>query len=451
MPQNFIPTHRDQQLLMPPDLRDWLPEDHLAWSVLDAVAEMDLSPFYNDYRTDGWGRAAFEPNMVIALLLYAYSVGVRSSREIERRCHDDVAFRVIAGNLAPDHSTISRFLHRHREAITSLFKEVLRLCAAAGLINPSLLVIDGTKIKANANKNKSATLDEIDAFVERAVSEAIATDEQEDERFGEDSRGDEPPEHLATRDRRVAHLKKVKAQLEAEQRELDQADDDKMQQRKTKEEQTGRKTPGRMPTPSRTHQRHKPRKANLTDPEARMMNSHRGWVVGYNGQVIATEDQIILANSLSQNGDDKKHLTPLLKETIELLQEVGVDQRIDAMTADAGYLARYNCEPDVDGAPEMFIAIGNPSSRGTWHIAKGPAGRFMKDKIQSERGRSIVKRRGEIVEPIFGQIKSVRRADTFTRRGLEACATEWSLITTTHNLLKLWRSATRPVLAPGTV
>ena len=212
MAQNFIECDREQAFLMPPSLREWLAEDHLAWFVLDAVAEIDLTEFYADYRPDGHGRAAYEPSMMVALLLYAYATRQRSSRAIERHCCQDVAYRVITANRVPDHATIARFLARHEAALGGLFGSVLRLCAKAGLVSTGVVAIDGTKLAANASRG--ANLD-YERIAREIVAEAKATDEAEDERFGE-ARDDELPEELQTSEGRRRWLREAKQALDAE-------------------------------------------------------------------------------------------------------------------------------------------------------------------------------------------------------------------------------------------
>jgi transposase len=212
MAQNFIEGHREQGFLLPPDVREWLPADHLAWFVIDAVAEMDVSAFYAAYRVDGHGRAAYEPSLMVALILYAFATGVRSSRAIERHCRQDVAFRVITGNLVPDHATIARFVCRHEHALADLFGEVLKLCDRAGLITPGVVSIDGTRIAGNASPEVNHTFDQI---AREILAEARATDEAEDEEFGEE-RGDELPEQLRTSEGRREFFGQAKREREGE-------------------------------------------------------------------------------------------------------------------------------------------------------------------------------------------------------------------------------------------
>lgn len=236
MPQNFLSCDREQALLLPPDLRDWLPEGHLAWFVIEAIDELDLGPFYASYRVDGHGRAAHDPKMMLTVLVYAYCVGERSSRGIERRCFEDVAFRVVAANQVPDHATIARFRVRHEEALASLFGQVLGLCAEAGLVSAGVIAVDGSKFAAAASDSAIWTYDEIAAEV---LGEAAAIDAAEDALHG-GARGDELPEHLRSRGGRRAWLREAKERLEAE--------------RAAKAESIPRgprRAPGAVPPPSR--------------------------------------------------------------------------------------------------------------------------------------------------------------------------------------------------------
>src|SRR5229473_3309217 len=209
---NFLPAERDQLYLMPPSVRDWLPDDHLAWFVLDVVDELDLSGFYTRYRSDGLGRAAYAPSVMVAVVLYAYCVGERSSRRIERRCGEDVAFRVLSANQVPDHATIARFVASNEAAFSALFCQVLALCATAGLVKVGVIALDGTKIAANASGHANRTREGLEVEAKRIVAEAIATDNAEDARYG-DARGDELPADLADRGRRRARIAAAKARL----------------------------------------------------------------------------------------------------------------------------------------------------------------------------------------------------------------------------------------------
>jgi len=240
MPQNFIECDRDQELLLPPSMREWLPEDHLAWFVLDAVEEMDLQSFYGAYRQEGWGRAAFEPKVMVALLLYAYAVGERSSRGVERRCREDVAFRVLAANQIPDHATIARFRARHEQALADTFEQVLALCARAGLVSVGLVALDGSLIAANASQGATRSYPQIRAEVEWMLEEAAETDQREDAELGE-ARGDELPVELGDRRSRRERLRRCKEELEAQHAAELRAHEDNLAWRKRWEAEHGRK------------------------------------------------------------------------------------------------------------------------------------------------------------------------------------------------------------------
>ena len=219
---NFVACDRDQELLLPPSLREWLAEDHLAWFVLDAVDAIDLGAFYAEYRDDGWGRAAFDPKMMVALLLYAYAVGERSSRQIERRCREDVAFRVICANRIPDHATIARFRVRHEQALAATFTQVLVLCARAGLVSVGVVALDGSPISGNASPGATRTYAAIREEVDAILEQAAETDAAEDEQFG-DARGDELPAPLADRRSRLERLRRCREELEREEAEAQAA------------------------------------------------------------------------------------------------------------------------------------------------------------------------------------------------------------------------------------
>jgi transposase len=212
MPQNFIESHREQGFLLPPDVRDWLPADHLAWFVIDAVGQMDLSAFYGAYRADGHARAAYEPSVMVRLVLYAFATDVRSSRAIERHCRQDVAYRVITGHVVPDHATIARFIVRHQGALAGLFGEVLRLCDRAGLVKPGVVAIDGTRLSGNASRARN---EEFDTIAKEIVERVRATDDAEDELLGE-ARGDELPERLRTPEGRREFFRQARRKLARE-------------------------------------------------------------------------------------------------------------------------------------------------------------------------------------------------------------------------------------------
>ena len=295
MPQNFLFPQRDQPLLMPVDMREWLPEDDLAFLVLDAVAALDLGEFRRRYRADGHGRAAFDPEMMVALLLYGYCRGERSSRVIEKRCVRDVAYRVIAGGLYPGHATVARFRARHQEALGGLFSQVLRLLAAEGMVSLGLLSLDGTKLAGNAAQKASRTLPQI----EKLLAEAAATDAAEDAAEAGNPRP-VTPRALARRAERRERLARARDRLAAE----DQArrDGQRAKQQAWDQAAAAGKRRGRRPADElRANRAGTEPRANLTDPDVRVMRNQKGYVAGYNGQAVVTADQVIVGAMLSQH------------------------------------------------------------------------------------------------------------------------------------------------------
>ena len=449
MAYNFLPCDRNQAYLLPPSLTDWLPGDHLAWFVLDAVEQIDLRPFYKKYRTDGIGNSAFNPSMMVGLLMYAYCTGERSSRRIERFCQTDVAYKVISANQSPDHSTISRFRKDNESNLKDLFLEVLRLCVKAGLVKLGKVALDGTKIKANASLAANRTLEHLDREVEKMLAEADAKDAEEDELYGKDKRGDELPEDLRDRKSRLERLKACKERLEQEKAEARQAQQYKVNEREKKEKQTGKKPRGRKPK-SPDDVENKDAKANVTDPQSRIMKTRKGYEQAYNAQAVVTEQQVIVAEDVTQQENDRKQLHPMIEQTESNRQEVEIEEEIGVALADAGYCSEDNFTKIPAGDVELLVA-----TQKDWKQRKamqdqppleGPpaddlsATELMELKLRTERGRELYKLRGQTVEPVFGQIKDARGIDKFMRRGFEACRSEWSLICATHNLLKLWRS-----------
>jgi transposase len=460
MAQNFIVCDREQELLLPPSLREWLSEDHLAWCVLESVAEMDLSAFYGDYRQDGHGRAAHDPAMMVALFVYAYAIGVRSSRGIERHCRDDVAFRVLAANQAPDHATIARFRARHEEAIAGLFGEVLELCARAGLVKVGVVAVDGTKIAAAATHHATRSYEQI---AKEIVEEAARIDAAEDELFG-DARGDELPPGFQTSGDRRQRLREAKQALEAERAarakpiprdrgerlveckrrlkeewELERrvvAEHDAWRERGVASDGSRRMSGGHRLKADPVAELSE-RKVNLTDPDSRNLKTTRGWVQGYNAQAVVGEGQIVLAAEISVESLDTANLQPMVETAIGELEAAGVSDTPGVVLADAGYWKNDAIEalcgkgiptlvaPDADRRKEP-----RPGRRG------GPYD-FARRVLATDWGKQLYLKRQGTVEPVFGQIKSNRGANRFQRRGRSAVRSEWRLLTATHNLLKL--------------
>jgi transposase len=449
MAYNFLPCDRNQSYLLPPSLVDWLPQDHLAWFVLDAVEQIDLKQFYKKYRSDGVGNSAFNPSIMVGLLIYSYCTGERSSRRIEKHCQTDVAYKVITANQLPDHTTISRFRKDNESPMKTLFLEILRLCADAGLVKLGKVALDGTKIKADASLAANRTLKHLEQEIDKMLSEAAAKDAEEDNTFGADNRGDEMPEELRNRESRINRLKACKGRLEQEKAQAIQAQQDKLDQREVKEESTGKKPRGRKPKLPEEAE-NKEAKANVTDPDSRIMKTRKGYVQGLNGQAVVTEEQIIVAEDVTQQENDKQQLHTMLEQTESNRKTVGIKEKTGVALADAGYCSEDNFTKSPAGDVELLVAVQKDYKQRKAIEAQLPpeepvpeglsSTELMERKLLTERGRELYKLRSQTVEPVFGQIKDVRGFDSFMRRGIEACRSEWSLICATHNLLKLWRS-----------
>ena len=448
---NFLPCDRDQLYLLPPALQDWLPESDLAWFLLDAVAQMDLKNMTHTYRRDGWGQAAYDPTMMVALLLYAYCVGERSSRRIERLCERDIAFRVLAANQRPDHTTLARFRQTHEQALAALFTAVLRLCAKAGVVKVGVVALDGTKIQADAALAANRTTEAIQETVQRMLREAQTVDDAEDRVYGAEPRGDEFPKALRTRHSRLARLQACQARLEEEAAEAMAQQQAKREMRQVEEATTGQKRRGRKPkSPQALADAAATTTANVTDPESRIMKTQRGYVQGYNAQAVVTMEQIVVAAELTQQANDIQQLHPMVAQAQNNLQTIGFPQAIGTALADAGYCSEANLTTVGPGGPELLVATNKdwkqrkaqreqPPPRGRIPTSLTPR-EWMDRALFTKRGRRLYKLRGQTVEPVFGQIKTVQGGERFMRRGAQACASEWKLLCATHNLLKLWRS-----------
>lgn len=457
MAQNFLPCDRDQELLLAPNMREWLPDDHLAWFVIEAVGELDLADFYARYRSDGWGRAAYDPQMMLALALYAYALGVRSSRQVERRCTEDVAFRVICAGRAPDHATIARFRAAHEEAIAELFTQVLALCAAAGMGRVGKIAIDSTKVAADASPLRTRTYQSI---ARQILEEAAAIDAEEDELYGE-ARGDELPPELRTRAGRLAKLRAAKARLEEERRRREASEEAEEADRRRREEEAkarGRRPVGRPPKPA-TERKAKPKalRVNLTDPDSRLLPSPRGFIQGYCAQAAVSEDHLILAAEIAPEGGDQRQLAPMTAAAAAQIEAAGIEQRPATALADAGYFNGAQIEALEREGLEVLVATRSDSPRKRRAQERGdlpppPAPRLgsvkerMAITLADPETQRRYRRRGALVEPVFGDIKANRGCERFMRRGEAAARSEWRLIAATHNLLRLWRTLGRSAI-----
>jgi transposase len=459
MPQNFIECDREQSFLLPPDVRQWLPEGHLAWFILDTVEQMHMAAFYGPYRADGHGRAAYEPSVMLAVVLYAYARGVHSTRAIERACEEDVAFRVLAANQKPDHATLARFIERHEQALADLFGEVLTLCADAGLVKSGVVAIDGTKIAANASRE--ATMD-YKRIAKEIIEEAKALDAEEDELYGE-KRGDELPEQLTTKAGRRAWLREAKHRLDAERakqsrpvprsrpkrlaeakRRLEEqlaceqrANDlyEAWRERETRKRGRGQMGPGAVRPYVPPEQPEG--KINVTDPDSHLMRDTRGFRQGYNAQVTVNEEQIVLAAEVTVEGPDFGHLQPMVDAMQAELARAGVEEKPEVVLADAGYWHQRQMESVVGRGMQVLIPPDGGKRKGVRPGWDKGLYAFMRRVLESEHGGGLYRKRKVLVEPVFANTKYNRRLDRFRRRGRAAARTEWRLITATHNLLKL--------------
>jgi transposase len=446
MSYNFVPCDRDQILLLPPDLREWLPAGHLAWFILDAVAQMDLAAFYERYREDGKGNTAFDPSMMVCLFLYSYCLGERSSRRIEKLCMVDVAYRVITANRIPDHTTIARFRRENIGLLEHLFVEVLRLCREAKMLKLGIVALDGTKIKGNTSLAANRTSETLETEVRKILHEAEAADATEDRLYGPDRRGDELPDELADPRSRIARLRECKQRLDREAQEARDAQQRKIDKREADEE-SGPPKRGRKPLPTEAVV-DKDAKANVTDPESRIMKTRSGYVQGYNAQAVATENQIIIAADVTQEENDMQQLHPMLDNARKTLEKIGEEKKIKAAAADAGYFSETNIASVSIEGPELFIATKKDwKQRKEQAIVDSPHGKIpgdlnakqrMERKLRTETGKTIYAKRKIIIEPVFGQIKEARGIRTFLMRGCVAARAEWNLICATHNLKKLF-------------
>jgi transposase len=455
MDKTFRTYSLDQRLLLPPDMREWLPDGELALFLSDVVDELDLSAIYHAYERDRRGQPPYHPAMMVKLLLYGYCTGVPSSRKIERATYRDVAFRVLAADQHPDHDSIAAFRQRHLDALAGMFVQVLRLCQRAGLVTLGHVALDGTKLKANASKHKAmsyARMTETEARLEQEIrallTEAEQVDAAEDAEYGRGRRGDELPAELARRESRLAKIREAKAALEQEAQQRAAADAEAGRAKQAAREQRVGSTKGRPPerpdpahaTPEPTAQR------NFTDPESRIMKdgATKEFVQAYNGQIaVDGHAQVIVACVLTQAAVDAGQFVPLLDQI-----RTALGQAPTTVTADAGYFSAANLAAGHGVGSECFV----PPDRQSHHGPPVPglhrqnaASETMRAKLQSAIGHAIYARRKAIVEPVFGQIKEVRGFRRFLLRGVRKVTGEWALICLTHNLLKLFRA--RVVLA----
>jgi transposase len=448
MSKTFRPWDVRQNFLLPPSLLDWLPEQHLARFVLEVVEELDLRPIYEPYEKELRGFPPYEPKMMVALLLYGYCMGVTSSRKIERKTQEDVAFRVLAANQSPDHSRISDFRRRHGVHFENLFVQVLKLCVKAGLVKLGHVALDGTKLKANASKHKAMSYERMQKEeqklrqkVKELLAQAEAVDAEEDARYGKGKRGDELPEELRRAETRLERIRQAKQALEAEAKaaaeedKREDDDDDAPPPAQDLPSHTVPHTPQGTPTPKAQR--------NFTDPDSRIMKAGSTFLQAYNAQAaVDCEHQVIVAQALTNQPPDAEHLPALVDRVADNLE--GLPRNL---SADAGYFSAQNVHWLESVDVEPYIATGRQKHGEEPPKVKGrpPAGltprQRMARKLATTRGRDVYRMRKAIVEPVFGQIKEARGIRALLRRGLKAAQQEWALICATHNLLKLFHAA----------
>jgi len=427
MSKTYKPYEPEQDLLLPPSLKDWLPEKHLAYFVSEVVDELDLSGIEAVYEKDPRGQPPYDPRMMTKLLVYGYCVGVYSARKIEQRLMEDVAFRVLAAGNAPDFRSIADFRKIHREVLKGLFEQVLKMALELGRV-----ALDGSKVKANASKHKAMSCERmveqekaIRQQVKEMLEQAEAVDAKEDERYGKECAGEELPEELQRRETRLKRIREAKRALEERARE------------KAKKE--GKAVETARPKAKDQY--------NFTDPESGIMkSSSEGFVQAYNAQIVVEPElQLIVGQAVTQAANDKEQVGPMMAAV-----EAQSGQRPEVVIADSGYCSEKNLE-DLESERqagrriEAFMATERAKHGERRVCARGPLPKGatrverMKRKLLTKAGAAIYAARKGIVEPVFGQIKEVRGFRRFSLRGFEKAKAEWALVCATHNLLKMYR------------
>jgi transposase len=432
MPKGYRTYLPEQELLLPPSLREWLPENHLAYFVSDVVDQLDLSAIHAVYEKEKRGQPPYDPRLMTKLLVYGYCTGVFSSRRIQKRLQEDIPFKVLAAGNQPDFRTISDFRKIHIETLQNLFEQVLAMALECGAIQLGRVSLDGTKLKANASKHKAMSYgrmkekqQQLKEEVKQLLEQAEAADQDEDRQYG-GKRGDELPEELQRRETRLAKIKEAKKVIEQRARD------------KAAEEGKGTAEAKRAKPEDKDQY-------NFTDPESRIMKGGDGFVQGYNAQAaVEPELLLIVGQTVTEAANDKQQLMPM----VELIEQQS-GQRPEAILADNGYCSEENLEHLESAArPERkiegFIATGKqkhgehrlPAKRGPLPKGATKVDR-MKRKLQTKVGKAVYAARKCVVEPVFGQIKQARGFRQFLLRGKKKVKGEWALLCLTHNVLRL--------------
>jgi transposase len=443
MSKDFRPWKIDEAQLLPPSVQDYVPQDHLSRLIVALVREeLDLCAISRSYRS-GLGQPPFDPRLMTALLLHGYASGIYSSRRIAKAAVERADFMMIVAGDPPDFRTISEFRKRHLPVLAALFVQVLKLAEKAGLVKLGHVALDGTKIKANASKHKAMSYErmkrreaELAAEVDRWLKAAEAADAAEDRVHG-DRRGDEMPDWVADKQKRLAKIREAKAALEAEAKAAAAEEERRRTEAEEKRLAEGRKKSGRPPASPRAEPDGKAQR-NFTDPESRILKTKDGYIQGFNAQAaVDGKAQIIVAHSLTPSMSDQDQLVPLLDQV-----EQHLGRKPKETSADAAYCSEANLAAVARRGMNADIASGRAKhpAEATRKFT-GPFTRAMRDKLKRAARRSRYRLRKQIVEPVFGQIKQARGFRQFLLRGIEKVTAEWALICTAHNITKLRRAA----------
>ena len=455
--KNYRPWDAQQSCQEPVSPRDALPKDDLVFFLLDLIPQLDLTPFHQYYAQEMRGQPPFDVTMMVTLLVYAYCVGVCSSRKIAAACERNLAFRAIVGNNPPDFRTISDFRKLHLAALRPLFLEVLRLAGEMGMVKLGNLSTDGTKLGANASRHKAMSYGYMNKQIERLeaeIDQLLKQAEQLDAALGS-RRGDELPEELKRREERLAKIREAKARLEAEAHAKAEEEQRRRDEEQAQRDAEGRKRRGKEPAPIDPTPEDKAQ-TNFTDPEAKIMKqSNKGFDYSYNAQaVVDAEEQIIVAAEVTSAANDKQQAVPMAQAALDNLNAAGIERPKAAdgtptpipNTADTGYFSEKAVEGLEQVGMDPHLAIGRQKHHeapvppeAAAPSAKASVKEKMQQKLRSATGKALYAARKHIVEPVFGQIKSARGIRKFLLRGLEKVSAEWQLICLTHNLLKIWR------------
>lgn len=436
MATSFRPYQPDQMFLMPPSPRDWLPEGHLAFFISETVDRLDLSAFYRPYEGDGRRNSPFDPRMMVKILLYGYATGVRSSRKIAKKLHEDVGFRVLAAGNFPAHRTIAEFRQRHLKEFKALFVQVVQLAQEIGLLKLGTLAIDGSKVEANASKHKAMSYarmreeeQRLREEIGKLLEQAAAVDAEEDRLYGEEQRGDELPEELRRREDRLAKIEAAKRRLEERQAQEDRAKG-RREGDERKSPRGGRRFKRDFGVPKDQAQ------DNFTDPDSRIMQSAQGFIQAYNTQIAVDEKtRLIVATGLTQCAADNGELLPLIEEVERITGQVP-----ERVLADAGYKGEGNFEQLEQKGIDAYVSLARERKKASRRPdERYPASQRMYDKLQSCAGRMNYQKRKGIVEPVYGWIKEILGFRRFSLRETEKVTPEWDLVCLATNL-KRWHA-----------